>query len=77
MGSRICSQNIKIFLMNLYLHVWLIAKNMVKFSYAWSWKRLQNWKNEKIKKSLTSLLLSPFIIHYFIYLLNENFKLIN
>jgi hypothetical protein len=25
-------------------------QNMVKFSYGWSWKKLQNWKNEKIKK---------------------------
>ncbi len=23
-------------------------QNMAKFSYGWSWKRLQNWKNEKV-----------------------------
>jgi hypothetical protein len=39
---------------------------MLKFSHGWSWKRLQNWKNERLKKSLMSLLLSPFIIHSFV-----------
>jgi len=51
------------------------TQNMVDFFYGWSWRRLQNWKNEKNKKSLMSLLLSPFI-----YFLNEKkfiFKYLN
>jgi hypothetical protein len=39
----------------------------------------ENFLNEKmkrLKKSLMSLLLSPFIIHSFILFLNETFKFI-
>ncbi len=42
-------------------------QNMVKFSYGWSWRRLQNWKNEKIWKIINAIIIN-IISNSFIYL---------
>jgi len=64
-------QKIKIFLQILFPYM-ANSQNMVKFSCGWCWKELQNWKIKIWKNSLMSLLLSPFIIHSYIYNLNSS-----
>ncbi len=49
---------------------------MVKFFYGWSWKRLQNWKNQKIKKIINVIIIITIYnsLNYFIFK-NENYNL--
>ncbi len=39
---------------------------MAKLFYGWSWRKLQNWKNEKIKKIIDVIIIIT-IIYLFIY----------
>jgi hypothetical protein len=49
------------------------TQKMAIFFYGWSWRRLQIWKNEKIKKIIDVIIIIT-IYNVFIYLLNENFQ---
>jgi hypothetical protein len=51
MGSSICyNQNIKIF--NKFVPPYMAySQYMIKFSYGWSWRRLQKWKQWKDLKN--------------------------
>jgi len=71
MGFKTCSQNIKIFFKFLYFYIWLIAKTWLNFLVDDLEKDYKIEKIKRLKKSLMSLLLSPFITHSFF--LNENF----
>jgi len=51
---------------------------MAKFSYGWSWRKLQNWKKKKIKKIIDAIIIIT-IYNVFIYFIfkNKNLKLIS
>jgi hypothetical protein len=59
----------------LYLHRWFIAKTWLNVFICDLEEDYNIEKMKRLKKSLISLLLSPFIIHSFS--LNENYKFIS
>jgi hypothetical protein len=46
------------------------SQNMVKFFYGWSSRKLQNWKNEKIKKFIDVIIIIN-IYNSLIYLFSK------
>jgi len=70
MGLKLVAEIYKYF--NKYVPPYMAyGQNMIKFSCGWSWRKLQNWKSNKIKKIIDVIIIIT-IYMAFIYLIFEN-----